>query len=297
MKNLEKYQNELNFNDLKERFIEYIDVSEKTVETYSGALKQFLIYMENNGIKNPTREDIIRYREYQKEHNSLNTVNGYMIALRNFFKFLEYSGIYKNITENVKGVKISELPKKQILTEEQVKYIYSNLTDPREKCMFSLLCTTGLRGVEVANAKIEDIKQFNGEYVLWVQCKGHQAKDEYVKLSNAVLQDIVDYIGGRTSGYIFISTSNHNNGGGVTTTTLRRMIKEIFKRFGLDSEDFSLHSTRRTAATLMYENGVDTFSIQQILHHKSQTTTSRYINAITRNNNRGEYVVSDAILG
>ena len=294
---LKEYQNNVNFYDLKEKFIQYIDVSEKTVETYSGALKQFLKYMEDNGIKNPTREDIIAYREFQKEHNSLNTVNGYMIALRNFFKFLEYSGIYKNITENVKGVKISELPKKQILTEEQVKTIYNSLTDAREKCMFSLMITTGLRGVEVANAKIEDIKLHNGEYVLWVQCKGHQEKDEYVKLSSLVLKDIVNYIGTRDSGYIFTSTSNHNNGGGVTTTTLRRMIKAIFKRFGLDSDSFSLHSTRRTAATLMYENGVDTFSIQQILHHKSQTTTTRYINAITRNNNRGEYIVSNAILG
>ena len=47
----------------------------------------------------------------------------------------------------------------------------------------------------------------------------------------------------------------------------------------------------------MYENGADLYSIQQVLHHKSSATTTRYINAVTRNNNKNEYVVSNAILG
>ena len=72
--------------------------------------------------------------------------------------------------------------------------------------MFSLLITTGLRGIEVARAKIEDIKIHNGEVVLWVQCKKHDSKDEYAKLSNQVLEDIKNYIGNRTNGYIFVST-------------------------------------------------------------------------------------------
>ena len=144
---------------------------------------------------------------------------------------------------------------------------------------------------------IEDIKVHNGEVVLWVQCKKHDSKDEYVKLSSQVLKDIQNYIGNRTSGYIFTSTSNHNNGGGITTKTLRLIIKGIFKRFGLDRDTFSLHSTRRSSATIMYEQGADIYSIQQVLHHKSQLTTARYINAQTRNNNKSEYMVSDMILG
>ena len=47
----------------------------------------------------------------------------------------------------------------------------------------------------------------------------------------------------------------------------------------------------------MYENGADIYSIQQVLHHKSQLTTTRYINAVTRNNNKSEYIVANAVLG
>ena len=47
------------------------------------------------------------------------------------------------------------------------------------------LVLTGKKQLE-----IEDIKEHNGEVVLWIKCKGHTEKDEYVKLSNIVLHDI-----------------------------------------------------------------------------------------------------------
>ena len=109
------------------------------------------------------------------------------------------------------------------------------------------------------------------------------------------VKDLKAYIGARTSGSIFISTSNENYGERLSTVSLRKIIKNIFRRFGLDSDTFSLHSMRRSSATIMYENGADIYSIQQVLHHVSQNTTVRYINAVTRNNNKDEYLVSDAI--
>ena len=218
-----------------------------------------------------------------------------MIAVRALFKYLEIHKLYENICVDIKGAKYSTTPKKQVLTLEQAQTIYKNLTDKKEKALFSLLITTGCRGIEIARAKIEDIQIYNNDMVLWIQCKKHEEKDEYVKLSNQVLEDLKAYIGERTTGYIFISTSNNNNGGGLTTTSLRSTIKRIFKRFGLDNDTFSLHSTRRSCATFMYENGADIYSIQQVLHHVSQNTTVRYINATTRNKNQNEYLVSSAI--
>ena len=178
-----------------------------------------------------------------------------------------------------------------------MKTIYSSLTDLREKALFSLLISTGLRGIEVARAKIEDIKIHNNEVVLWVQCKKHDEKDEYVKLSQQVIDDLKEYIGNRRNGYIFISESNHNNGGGLTTTSIRRYIKAIFKRFNLDDDSFSLHSTRRSFAVASYETGSSIYDIQQVLHHASINTTTRYLKQVDRDKNKTEYNVANAILG
>jgi len=291
---------DLTLNQLKEygeSFIDYLDVDSKTLKAYKVGINALMQYFKENNIKQPIRNDIIAFRDMLRENYSSNTCNTYMIAVRALFKYLEIHDLYKNICVDIKGAKYSTTPKKQVLSQEQARLIYSSLTDLREKCLFSLLISTGLRGIEVSKAKLEDIQEYNNEIVLWVQCKKHDSKDEYVKLSNQVLNDIRNYVGNRTTGYIFTSTSNNNNGGGVTTTTLRRYVKDIFKRFGLDSDTFSLHSMRRSSATLMYEKGADIYSIQQVLHHKSSLTTTRYINAVTRNNNKNEYLVANAILG
>lgn len=282
-------------NEHFETFIDYLDVDDLTLKAYKVGIGQFIEFLKRNNITQPNRNSIIAFRDYLRENYSSCTVNSYMTSIKALFKYLELNNKYENIARDIKGAKYSTTPKKQVLTLEQTKTIYNSLSDAREKCLFGLLVTTGLRGIEVARAKIEDIKIHNGEIVLWVQCKKHDSKDEYVKLSNQVLEDIRNYIGDRTSGYIFVSTSNNSKGNGVSTTTLRKTIKSIFKRFGFDDDTFSLHSTRRTSATIMYQNGVDIHSIQQVLHHVSSNTTTRYINAITRDNNKSEYIVSNAI--
>jgi len=280
-----------------ESFIDYLDVDQKTLKAYRVGINNLIGYLRDNNIKHPTRDDLIAFRNELREKYSSNTTNTYMIAVRALFKYLEVHKLYENICVDIKGAKYSVTPKKQVLTQEQAREIYNSLVDNREKCLFSLLISTGLRGIEVARAKLEDIQEYNNEIVLWVQCKKHDEKDEYVKLSSQVINDIKEYVGNRTTGNIFISTSNENYGEGISTTSLRKIIKNIFKRFGLDSDTFSLHSMRRSSATIMYENGADIYSIQQVLHHKSSSTTTRYINAVTRNKNQNEYLVSNAIFG
>lgn len=289
--------NVISMEQCKESFIDYLDVDDLTLKTYKTGIESFIKFLNEKGVKNPIREDVIAYRNMLRETYSNNTINTYMIAVRALFKYLDIHKIYDNICVNIKGAKYSTTPKKQVLTLEQAQTIYKSLTDKKEKALFSLLITTGCRGIEVARAKIEDIQLYNDEVVLWIQCKKHEEKDEYVKLSNQVLVDLKEYIGDRTSGYIFVSTSNNNNGGGLTTTSLRTTIKKIFNRFGLNQDTFSLHSTRRSCATFMYANGADIHSIQQVLHHVSENTTVRYINSVTRNQNKNEYLVSSAILG
>lgn len=298
MNNIVLKRNEITLeklNEYQESFIDYLDVDNKTLRAYKVGINNLINYLKSNNIKYPTRNDIIAFRNELRQKYSSNTTNSYMVAIKSLFKYLDIHNLYDNIAVDLKGAKYSSIPKKQILNQEQAKLIYSELKDSREKCLFSLLLSTGLRGIEVSRAKIEDIQEYNGEIVLWVQCKKHDDKDEYVKLSHQVIKDIKNYIGNRTNGNIFISTSNENYGQGLSTTSLRKIIKGIFKRFGLDSDTFSLHSMRRTSATIMYQNGADVQSIQQVLHHKSSVTTTRYINAITRNNNKNEYIVSDAI--
>lgn len=295
MEKLTMFNGELDFVGLKEDFISYIDVSDLTLHSYGDAIKCFLNYMKDNGITMPTRDDLKAFREELKESKSTNTINSYLSALRVFFNYLEQRNIYTNITRDIKNVKTNKIPKRQVLTMEQCKTIYNSLEDLRERTIFALAISTGLRASEIANAKLENIKLYNDDIVLFVKTKMRDDESEYVKLSNQVLNDIKNYVGDRTNGNIFISTSNNNNGGGLTSTSIRSIVKGIFRRFGFDDDGFSTHSLRRTCATLMYENNVSIFDIKQVLHHKSISTTQIYLNQATRDGNNAEKRISDLI--
>ncbi len=278
-------------------FLSYIDVCEKSQKTYLNGLNAFYEYISIKNIKNPTREDIMNFREYIKKHLSISTVNTYMISVRNFFKWLEYSKMYKNITENVKGVKIGNSHKKESLTEEQCQRILSNVKDNREKVVFLLATTCGLRANELVNIRLSDFKEKQNKICLYVLGKDRDFKEDFVivpeKLYNHIQEYIKEY---NITDYLFVSTSNHNNNGKLTTKTIRLMVKNMFKRIGIDSNDYSLHSCRHTFATLSIKNGEDIRSVSQALRHKSLSTTTIYLHDLEKINNKCSNSVSNLIL-
>lgn len=287
--------NTIDFTNATEDFATYLDVDKETLRCYKEGVKKFLEYLKSIEVKYPTREHIRAFREELSKTNSIYTVNSYLTSLRRFFDYLEDNNLYENITRSVKSLKSSKIPIKQVLSLEECKKIYKSLTDKREKLIFSLAITTGLRANEIATAKIENIKMYNGEVVLFVKCKKRDDESEYVKLSEQVLNDIYAYIENRTNGYIFTSQSYNNLGGGLSTTSIRNIVKGIFRRFGYDENGFSCHSLRKSMATISYLNGADIYDIKQVLHHNSIQTTQRYINSVTRNENKTEYNVSNLL--
>ena len=54
------------------------------------------------------------------------------------------------------------------------------------------------------------------------------------------------------------------------------MVKKSLLRAGLDSEKYSAHKLRHTAATLMLSNGVDVRTLQELLGHENLNTTQIY---------------------
>lgn len=286
---------EINLRNVEESFMSYLDANELTIKAYKEGIRHFIEYLEDNNIKSPSRLDFKNFRDSLKSNMTINTINSYLTANRGFFRYLEANNIYPNITKDVKNLKTSSIPTRQVLSLDKCKEIYRSLNNKRDRAIFGLLISTGLRANEVALAKIDNIREYNGEVVLFVKCKKRDDESEYVKLSEQVLKDINEYIEHRTSGYIFVSTSNNNTNGGVTSTTIRRIIKNILKRFGIEEDGFSCHSIRRSMATISYNTGADIKQIQQVLHHRSLATTNRYIQQCTRDNNKLEYDVSNMI--
>ena len=66
------------------------------------------------------------------------------------------------------------------------------------------------------------------------------------------------------------------NGNRLSNRMIQTMIKTFIEKSGLDPEKYSTHKLRHTAATLMYQNGVDVRVLQAVLGHANLGTTQIY---------------------
>ena len=294
-----------NIDGLLHRFVVFIDATPNTARTYRTSLRQWFKYMHEQGIRNPDPDDVRNYRTYLKEAGKKpTTVQNYIIAVKQFFKWTEAEGLYPNVAKYVKGAKLSKNFKKDYLTSRQAKKVLedidrSNLLGKRNYAMLILMLTMGLRTIEVSRANVEDIRNSGDSTVLYVQGKGHTEKDAMVRMPSIVEDAIRDYLKARKSSSLteplFTSTSNNNKGKRLTTRTIRGTVKRCFIKAGFDSPRLTAHSTRHTTATLSLLNGATLQQTQALLRHKNMQTTEIYAHNIQASKNPASNDVANAI--
>ena len=290
--------------DLFNSFIEYLAASPKTVQTYTRAVRQFFKYIYENGINQPTREDVIAYREYLKDTHKPTTVQNYIVSVRIFFQWTEQKGLYPNVAEHIKGAKLDKNHKKDYLTSRQVKKVLEtakeeSLQGLRDYAILALMFTGGLRTIEVSRANIEDLRTAGDCEVLYLQGKGHEEKTDYIKLIPEVEDAIRAYLKARGSvgptEPLFTSTSNNSKGERISTRTVSGIVKTALKNAGYDSDKLTAHSTRHTAVTLALMGGQKLEEVQQFARHKNLATTLIYAHNIDRAKNNCEATIAKAI--
>lgn len=292
--------------ELFSRWTSFIDASPKTVDTYSKNIKRFFVYLMENGITQPQREDIVAYRDYLKEDHKPTTVQGYLAAVKLFFQWTEQERLYPNVAQRVKGAKLDTEHKKDYLTTKQVNRLLGavdrgTLQGLRDYAILSVMVTTGLREVSIVNANIGDIRTAGDAVALFYKGKGHEEKATYVKLAEPVEEAVRDYLKARgetdPEAPLFSSIANRNNGERMTTRSVSRIAKTRLVNVGLESDRLTGHSLRHTAATLNLLNGGTVEETQQLLDHANINTTLIYSHALERAKNNSEERIAKAIFG
>lgn len=294
-----------NQEQLFDRFIVFIDASPNTVRTYKASLRQWFNYLNNAGVINPTPDTVRAYRQQLKSTGKKpTTIQNYIIAVKQFFKWTEDEGLYPNIAKHVKGAKISHEHKKDYLTSSQAKKVLTSidktsLKGKRDYAMLALMLTMGLRTIEVSRANIDDIRNQGDTVVLYVQGKGHVEKDAPVRMPNHVETAIREYLKARgattSDAPLFASTSHNNQGKRMTTRSISGIVKHSFINAGYDSPRLTAHSTRHTSATLNLLNGATLQETQQLLRHVNLQTTEIYAHNINAVKNESSQRVDNAI--
>lgn len=289
-------------------WIRFAGVAPKSEQTYRAALKVMFRYFGDNHISRPARKDLEDWRDSLiAAGKSPSTVNLYLTSAKLFFRWLNQEGLYGNIGDHLKSrVKPNHEHKKDALSAKQsaelLKAVNGNdIISKRNRAILAVMITAGLRTIEIERADIRDLREVNGITFLYVQGKGHDAKDQQVRIAPQVLTLIQDYLDARgvvdEKAPLFTSNSNRNRNARLSTQSIRKMVKSYLRAIGIDTPRISAHSLRHSAALQMLLNGVALEQVQQVLRHVSISTTMIYNHAVQRMKNEAELVAANAIFG
>lgn len=300
-------------SDLFARFTAYTRVKDTTMKGYEVCLRHFVAWMHDNGITQPQREDIVRYAN-DLDHEISGRTGGtlsagtraqYLRAVKHFFKWTASEGLYPNVGDNIKGAKIKrDNSHKDPLQEGDVKAVLQSIDrrttqGKRNYAIMMLAITAGLRICEMQTANVGDIKTVAGEMVLFIQGKGHDEKDDYKKIVPAVADALREYLLCRENvkkgDPLFTSTSNRAKDQRITEPGFSRLIKDVLKGAGYDSDRITAHSLRHTSVTMLLKAGATIQEAQAHARHADPATTEIYAHNIDKQNSHSEQMIYDHI--
>lgn len=286
------------------RFVSSLDVSDKTRETYARAIRRLGEFLRSHGIARPAEEDVIRYRDEMARMHKPTTAQNYLMATKVFFKWTARRGLYPNIAEAVKNVKLSTAHKKDNLTAGQVRELLATVKRDaarglRDYAIISLMVTAGLRDIEVSRANVEDLRTLGGDVVLYVQGKGRAEKADPVRISQPTETAIREYLRTRSAAGggdpLFVSTSNNSTGKRLSARSVSEIVKGRLLAAGFCSDRLTAHSLRHTAVTLSILAGKPLYEVQQFARHASINTTMIYNHALEAAKNSCSDAIAAAI--
>jgi len=272
-------------SDEAKRFLNSLDASDKTRQTYAVALKTFFRWLEEN--KKSLSPELIRaYRDWLRPNCTANTVSTYLVALRRFLDFcVDEAVIGENPALGIKGVRKPRGHLRHDLSRHQIRKLFDEIDQKdtlglRDYAMINLMVRNGLRVIEVIRANVGDLERLQGRTILRVLGKGRDSRDEFVVLSPLTRDIIEDYLktrgNVRADAPLFPSLGIRNFGGRLCTRTIHRRVTYYMKEAGIKTDKISPHSLRHSFVTLAIEGGATLVEAQAAARHRSVQTTMIY---------------------
>src|SRR6056297_2813228 len=230
-------------------------------------------------LKNIKIQDLHSYITYLDEYRKINnkTKSRKIASIKSFFKYLHsvIEVIDSNPTLKLESPK-SNVRHPVYLDLEKARRLLNNIEGQnkiRDEAIITVFLNCGVRLSELVSINISKI---SGDS-LTVIGKGN--KERTVYLNNVTKESIDKYLESRSKpikGYedaLFLSNRKKR----ISPKAVQHLVEKHLKSAGLDTDKYSPHKLRHTAATLMYQYGdVDIRALQSILGHETISTTQIY---------------------
>lgn len=293
-------------NSFLDYTITILNKSPNSVKEYNYDLNTFLKYMmihlgltdekdiKKVIIKNMTIEDVKKIK-LDDIHSFLfyltNTYNSKaatrarkVSSIRVFFNYLTLKAglLDTNPALTLETPKLDKRMPKYLTLDDSKRLLNvasseDNRNKERDYAIITLFLNCGMRLSELVGINLKDIS--------FEECKlnviGKGNKERTIYLNKACMNAINNYLQVRPRDNVkfqdkdalFLSERRER----ISNRTVQHLVKQELNKAGLDTNKYSVHKLRHTAATLMYQYGqVDIRALQELLGHESISTTEIY---------------------
>ena len=268
--------------------------SVNTCRAYSHNINEFISFISESYFSTDNQEgaDLLKaehieslmirgYLAFLHKKNKKVTIARKLSAVRSFFRFLLKHGV------------ILDNPLDLILTPKQVKAIpvylpvddifrlldsikTDTLAGIRNRAIFETLYSSGIRVSELEGLNVFDVDFLR----CLIRVIGKGNKERIVPIGKKAVATIKEYrkrlqseagIAEEDNGPLFLNKGN----GRLTSRSIARILNKTARECGL-LIPVSPHALRHTYATHMLDAGADLRVVQELLGHKSLSTTQKY---------------------
>jgi integrase/recombinase XerC len=257
-------------------------------------LQEFFAFTNNHDDPGPTAGDaqaasveqldhlaIRNYLGFLHRKNKKSTVARKLSTIRSFCKFLVKRGILNDNPADAVHTPKQEKPIPVYLSVDQIFSLLDSIQSDtllslRNRAIFETLYSSGMRVSELAQLNNNDIDPLQATAT--VLGKGNRQR--LVPLGKMALKAIDRYrqrlqreknLSANATGPLFLN----KNLGRLTPRSIARILNQLVDACGL-LVPVSPHALRHTFATHMLDAGADLRVVQELLGHKSLSTTQKY---------------------
>lgn len=266
-------------------------LSFNTRASYERDLKQYLLFLEEKGVKD--WQDVDRYTVVDflallsQEGKASTTITRMISSLRRFHQFLRQERYtdHDPMQHIESPKKAQKLP--QTLSLAEVERLIatpdtSTTLGIRDRAILEVMYATGLRVSELIGLKLGDIHLEMG----LLQTIGKGDKERIVPLGDYAIHWLERYLNearpsltkkNQNETHLFVN----NHGKGLSRQGIWKNLKQIVLKAGI-TKDVTPHTLRHSFATHLLENGADLRTVQELLGHADISTTQIYTHITKR---------------
>lgn len=214
------------------------------------------------------------------QKKSKTTIARKVAAIRSFFRHLHKTGVLQdNPVEGARAPKHGKPMPTYLVVDDMFRLLEAvvpeGLLGLRNRALLETLYSAGVRVSELAGLDVEDVDFRNGT----IRVLGKGNKERIVPAGRKALAAIEAYrqalaaadVSAPAGGALFLN----NRMGRLTTRSIARVVERFARACGLPVP-VSPHALRHSFATHLLDAGADLRAVQELLGHRSLSTTQRY---------------------